>query len=205
PWAPTSTPIAWNTTAVTVGVYQMHVLITDHAGNTTTSATVANVKIDNTQPVTAQDDPGAYLHNTIALTGTAADPNDPQGVAGSGIDHVDFQVSAAGAGSWTTVGTDATAPYSSSFDTHSLADGHYDFRTVAYDVAGNVTNATPVSNRLIDNTAPVVQIVDPGANMHATINLTTNPAGTNDPGGANASGIVSTTFEISPAGANTWT
>jgi hypothetical protein len=40
--------------------------------------------------------------------------------------------------------------------------------------------------------------------MHATINLATDPAGTTDPG-ANASGIVATTFEISPAGANTWT
>src|SRR5205814_3759977 len=46
---------------------------------------------------------------------------------------------------------------------------------------------------------------DPGANVHSTINLATDPAGTNDPGGANASGIVTTTFEISPAGANTWT
>ena len=180
-------------------------IFTDRAGNTTTSTVVANVKIDNTRPVTAQDDPGANLHNTILLTGTAADPNDPQSVAGSGVDHVDFQISPVGAGTWTTVGTDTTAPYSASYDTHSVADGHYDFRTVAYDVAGNVQNAAPVANRLIDNTAPTAQIVDPGANMHATINLATNPAGTTDPGGANASGIVTTTYEISPAGANTWT
>ena len=203
-WAPIATPAAWDTTAITDGVYQMHVLITDHAGNVTTSATVANVKIDNTQPVTAQDDPGANLHNTVALTGTAADPNDPQGVAGSGIDHVDFQISPTGAGTWTTVGTDTTSPYAYSYDTHSVADGHYDFRTVAYDVAGNVRNATSVDNRLIDNTAPVAQIVDPGANLHATVNLTTNPAGTSDPGGANASGIVTTTFEISGDGGSTW-
>ncbi|HZL01495.1 MAG TPA: Ig-like domain-containing protein, partial [Cellulomonas sp.] len=160
--------------------------------------------IDNTLPVTAQDDPGQYLHNTITLTGTAADPNDPQGVAGSGVDHVDFQISPAGAGTWTTVGTDTTEPYTASFDTTTLADGHYDFRTVAYDVAGNQTNATSVDNRLIDNTVPVAQIVDPGANLHATVNLATDPAGTNDPGGANASGIVATTFETSGDGGATW-
>src|SRR5206468_6114621 len=40
-WAPIGTPAAWNTTAITDGVYQMHVLITDHAGNVTTSPTIA--------------------------------------------------------------------------------------------------------------------------------------------------------------------
>jgi len=149
----------------------MHVLITDYAGNETTSVAVPNVKIDNTLPVTAQDDPGSYLHTTIVLTGTAADPNDPQGVAGSGMDHVDFQVSPAGAGTWTAVGTDTTAPYTASFDTTSLADGHYDFRTVAYDVAGNQTLGTAVGNRLIDNTQPIATIHDPGANVHSTVNL----------------------------------
>ncbi len=195
-WAPIAAPAAWDTTAVTDGVYGMHVLITDRAGNVTTSPVVASVKIDNTQPLTAQDDPGAFLRSTITLTGTAADPNDPQGGLGSGIDHVDFQVSAAGANSWSTVGTGVTSPYTASFDTTTLTDGHYDFRTVAYDVAGNVTNATAVGNRLVDNTAPTAQIVDPGANLHLTVNLATDPAGTTDPGGANASGIVATSFEI---------
>ena len=203
-WAPIASPAAWDTTQITDGVYNMHVLVTDHAGNSTTSVTVANVKIDNTQPVTAQDDPGAFLRSTITLSGTAADPNDPQGVAGSGVDHVDFQVSPTGANSWTTVGTATTAPYTASFDTSTLADGHYDFRTVAYDVAGNQSNGVAVTNRLVDNTAPVAQIVDPGANLHATVTLATNPAGTSDPGGANASGIVTTTFEISPDGGVTW-
>ncbi len=176
---------------MTDGIYQMQVLVTDHAGNTTTSPLVANVKIDNTPPVTAQDDPGAFLRGTIALTGTAADPLDPQNQPGSGVDHVDFQVSPTGANTWTTVGTATTAPYSVSLDTTTLTDGHYDFRTVATDVAGNQSTATPVTNRLVDNTPPVVQLNDPGANLRGTIALSTNPAGTNDPG-ANASGIVST-------------
>jgi hypothetical protein len=204
-WAPIGLPGAWNTAAITDGVYRMHVLITDHAGNVTTSATVTGVKIDNTQPVTAQDDPGANLHNTITLTGTAADPNDPQGVAGSGVDHVDFQISPAGAGTWTTVGTDATAPYTSSYDTHSAGgDGHYDFRTVAYDVAGNVKNASTVGNRLIDNTAPTATLADPGANRHGTVDLSAGLV-QDDPGGANASGIVTTTYSISSDGGGTWT
>ena len=181
----------------------MHVLITDHAGNVSTPTTVPNVMIDNAPPVTAQDDPGANLRTTITLSGTAADPNDPSGHVGSGVDHVDFQVAPAGTGTFTTVGTDATTPYTASFDTTTLADGHYDFRTVAYDVAGNVTNGTPVANRLIDNTAPIVQIHDPGANVHSTIVLAKDSE--SDPNGSNGSGIVTTTYEISPAGAGTWT
>ena len=188
---------------MTDGIYQMQVLVTDFAGNTTTSATVANVKIDNTPPVTSQDDPGQYLRATINLTGTAADPLDPQNQPGSGVDHVDFQVSPAGANTWTTAGTSTTAPYSVSLDTTTLTDGHYDFRTVAYDVAGNQTASTLVTNRLVDNTPPVVQIVDPGANLRGTVLLTTNPAGTNDPG-PNASGIVSTSYEVSSDGGATW-
>ena len=202
-WATIATPAAWDTTAVTDGIYQMQVLVTDFAGNTTTSALVANVKIDNTPPVTAQDDPGAFLRGTIALTGTAADPLDPQNQPGSGVDHVDFQVSPTGANTWTTVGTSTTAPYSVSLDTTTLTDGHYDFRTVATDVAGNQTNATPVTNRLVDNTPPVVQLNDPGANLRGTIALSTNPAGTNDPG-PNASGIVSTAYSVSGDGGATW-
>ena len=202
-WATIANPAAWDTTAVTDGIYRMQVLVTDFAGNTTTSATVANVKIDNTPPVTSQDDPGQYLRATINLTGTAADPLDPQNQPGSGVDHVDFQVSPAGANTWSTVGTSTGPAYSASFDTTTLTDGHYDFRTVAYDVAGNQTASTVVTNRLVDNTPPVVQIVDPGANLRGTVLLATNPAGTNDPG-ANASGIVSTSYEISGDGGATW-
>ncbi|HVP75879.1 MAG TPA: Ig-like domain-containing protein, partial [Gaiellaceae bacterium] len=115
----------------------------------------------------------------------------------------DFQVSPAGANTWNTVGTSTGPVYSASFDTTTLTDGHYDFRTVAYDVAGNQTASTPVTNRLVDNTPPVVQIVDPGANLRGTVLLATNPAGTNDPG-ANASGIVSTSYEVSSDGGATW-
>ena len=202
-WATIANPAAWDTTAVTDGIYQMQVLVTDFAGNTTTSATVANVKIDNTPPVTSQDDPGQYLRATINLTGTAADPLDPQNQPGSGVDHVDFQVSPAGANTWSTVGTSTGPAYSASFDTTTLTDGHYDFRTVAYDVAGNQSTSTLVTNRLVDNTPPVVQIVDPGANLRGTVLLATNPAGTNDPG-PNASGIVSTSYEVSSDGGATW-
>ena len=107
------------------------------------------VRIDNTPPTTSQNDPGAYLRGTKTLTGSAAD-------SGSGVDHVDFQRAPTGGGTWTTIDTDSTPGdgFQASFDTTGVSDGHYDFRTVAYDVAGNQAAATPVTDRLVDNTPP---------------------------------------------------
>src|SRR5439155_14814529 len=134
-WAPIGTlnsapfdTILWNTGGVADGVYQLRLIVRDVAGNSSTSATVANVRIDNTPPTTSQNDPGAYLRATKTLTGSAAD-------SGSGVDHVDFQRAPTSGGPWTTIGTATSAPYSTSFDTTTVADGHYDFRTVAVDVA----------------------------------------------------------------------
>src|SRR5207237_6058735 len=99
-WA--TTPASWNTPAITDGIYQLHVVVTDKAGNSKTSTVVANVKVDNSVPTTSQDDPGQYLRQTVTLTGSAADPNDPQGNVGSGVDHVDFEIATDGPTTCTT-------------------------------------------------------------------------------------------------------
>src|SRR5439155_173109 len=80
---------------------------------------------------------------------------------------------------------DTTAPYSVGFDTTAVSDGHYDFRTVAFDVAGNQAAATPVTSRLVDNTPPNATLNDPGAYLRGAVNLTSS---TSDPGGSDASG-----------------
>jgi hypothetical protein len=148
--------VLWNTALVADGLYQLRIIVFDAAGNSTIDVLGSTIRIDNTPPTTSQNDPGQYLRATKTLTGSASD-------AGSGIDHVDFERAPTGGGSWTTIATDSTPGdgFQASFDTTSVSDGHYDFRTVAYDVAGNATNGTPVANRLIDNTAPIVQIIAP--------------------------------------------
>jgi hypothetical protein len=188
--------IVWNTTAVADGVYQLHIVVRDVAGNETTSAPVTNVRIDNTPPTTSQDDPGQFLRATKVLTGSAAD-------SGSGIDHVDFERAPTGGGSWTLIATDSTPGdgFQASFDTTGVSDGHYDFRTVAYDVAGNQAAATPVTDRLVDNTPPDATINSPGPYLRGAVNLTSS---TSDPGGANASGVVSVAYEYSTNGGGTW-
>ena len=72
------TPAAFDTTAVTDGLYDLRVIVTDVADNPTASATVANRRVDNTAPAASLDDPGANLSGTVTLTSTASD-------AGSGI------------------------------------------------------------------------------------------------------------------------
>jgi Bacterial Ig domain/Bacterial Ig-like domain len=188
--------IIWNTLGVTDGVYHLHLVIHDVAGNVTTSAEVPNVRIDNTPPTTSQDDPGPFLRATKSLTGSAAD-------SGSGVDRVDFERAPTGSGSWTTIATDSTPldGLQANFDTTSVADGHYDFRTVAYDVAGNQAASTPVSDRLVDNTPPDATLNDPGTYLRGAVNLTST---TSDPGGSDASGVASVAYEYSTNGGVTW-
>ncbi|MDQ5822452.1 MAG: Ig-like domain-containing protein, partial [Actinomycetota bacterium] len=151
-WAPT--PASWDTGPITDGLYKLRVLVRDNAGNETIDTLASEVRVDNTAPASSQDDPGQYLRQTVALTGSAADPDDPMGRPGSGVTQVRFEVSPAGAETWTAIGAAAAAPYGISLDTSTLADGRYDFRTVATDAAGNEAPGGTVTNRLIDNTVP---------------------------------------------------
>ena len=197
-WTPVGTDMSspystsFDTTAVADGLYDLRVVATDSVGNTTNSALVSNRRVDNTVPTATQDDPGANLRATVTIAGSAAD------AGGSGIAQVVFQRSPAGAGTWTAIGTDTSAPYSTSFDTTAVADGLYDLRAVATDNAGNVTNSAPVANRRVDNTPPSATMNDPGADLGGTVSLT---SATSDGG----SGINTITYQYSLAGQNTWT
>jgi hypothetical protein len=66
-----------------------------------------------------------------------------------------FAASPAGAASWTSIGTDPSAPWSIAFDTLSRTDGLYDLRATVSDGLGN-TSSDVVTGIRIDNTAPRV-------------------------------------------------
>src|SRR5207302_73122 len=136
----------------------------------------------------SQDDPGANLRQSVTLTASASD------TGGSGITSVAFQRRPSGSGSWTTIATDGTFPYSTSFDTTGVADGLYDFRAVATDTAGNA-EASPVvvSSRRIDNTAPSATMLTPGDPVRGTVTLTSSMS---DAG----SGIAGVSYELAPHG-----
>jgi hypothetical protein len=131
------------------GLYDLRAVTIDVAGNPNTSSTVANRRVDNTAPTAGLTDPGSPLRgSTVTLTATGTD------TGGSGVANVTIQRSPTGGGTWTDVCTDTTSPYSCLWNTTLVSDGGYDLRAVTTDNAGNSTNSTVVSNRVVDNTAP---------------------------------------------------
>jgi hypothetical protein len=136
---------AWATTAVADGMYELRALATDAAGNETGSTAITNRRVDNVAPTVSLTDPGSPLIGTITLTATASD--------GGGIASVAFERSPAGAGTWVSICSDNTAPYSCSFNTTAVADGFYDIRAVATDYFPRTTTSV-VTSRFVENVAP---------------------------------------------------
>jgi hypothetical protein len=135
------------TTGLTDGLYDLRVIATDVAGNSTTSSSVTIRRVDNTAPAATMTDPGQYLRAAVTLGATGAD-------AGSGLATLRIQRAPTGTSTWTDVCSTTTSPASCALTTTTLTDGGYDLRAVATDQAGNVTNSAIVSNRIVDNTAP---------------------------------------------------
>jgi hypothetical protein len=110
------------------------------------------VTVNVTPPTVALTNPGTPLSGTVTLNAT---------VTGTPATQVVFASSPAGAASWTSMGTDTSAPWSVSYDTSKLADGVYDLRATASDSLGN-TSSDVVTGIRIDNTAPRVVSSTPG-------------------------------------------
>ena len=72
-----------------------------------------------------------------------------------------FAATPAGGASWSSLGTDTSAPWSTTFDTLQLLDGVYDLRATVSDNLGN-TSFDVVAAIRIDNTAPRVVSSTPG-------------------------------------------
>ncbi len=191
---PTSSPYSasFDTTSVPDGLYDFRVVGTDNGGNLTASV-VTNRRIDNTVPSVVLTDPGTPLHGTVTLSATATD------TGGSGVASVSFEYSLAGANTWTVLGTDASSPYSLSFNTTLLADGLYDLRAVATDAAGNQTVSALVASRAIDNTLPSASIDDPGSPLRGIVALSGSGSDT-------GSGLASLAFQRRPTSSSgAWT
>jgi hypothetical protein len=188
--------ISWNTTAVADGLYDLRVVTTDNVGNTFTSSLVTNVRVDNTNPTGAITAPANGANVAVVATTVSANSADP----GSGVASAVFQRSPAGTGTWTTIATDMSSPYSITWDTTAVADGLYDLRVVTTDNVGNTFNSPTIANVKVDNTAPAGSLTAPssGANVSgAAVSLSSNSA---DAG----SGVSSASFQRSLAGAGAW-
>src|SRR5439155_11791587 len=180
----------WDSTGGPDGAATIEVVVTDMAGNSTTSP-VRTIAVDNRSPVPTLDDPGQDLRGLVTLTATS----DPDTVS------MDFQRAPAGSGTWTTISTDASGPFSASLDTTTLTDGLYDFRVVATDGIGNTGTSAVRADRRVDNTSPTGSLTAPASG--ATVGGSSVPlaASTSDAG----SGVASVTYEMRPTGGGSFT
>ncbi len=182
---------ALDTTTLAAGRYDLRAIGLDAAGNSTASAVVANVLVDNNAPTVTLDDPGSFVRGTVTLTATAADG------AGAGVTSVKLQRATADTTSWTDICTDTMSPYSCSLNTTSLLNDAYDLRAIATDAAGNTTTSDLAAID-VDNVLPTITMTDPGATLSGTVTLATTPADAD-------SGVATVTIQRSMAGLSTWT
>jgi hypothetical protein len=125
-------------------LYDLRAVATDAAGNTRTSATVANRRVDNAGPTVTVTDPGSPLRGSVTVAALASDA--------AGIASVTIQHKLTSGSTWTTICTDNSAPYSCAWATSG--DGSYDLRATATDTVGRSTTSATVTGRVVDNTAP---------------------------------------------------
>jgi hypothetical protein len=133
-----------DTTTIPDGSYGFRAVATDVAGNSSTSATVANRVVDNTVSSVSVEDPGAFLTGTVTVAAAASST--------AGVTSVRLQYAPSGSGTWTDICTDPTAPYSCAWATTTVADGVYDLRAVLLDGSGRTTASTVDPNHRVDNT-----------------------------------------------------
>jgi len=136
---------AWNASGAPDGATEIRARITDAAGNVRTTAVIP-VTVDSTGPSVTLTDPGAVVSGTVGLNVTT----------GGGAVRVVFGVSPAGAGTWTEIASDTSAPFGTSFDTGTVADGLYDLRAIGYDLLGNASSPSVRANVRFDNIAPTL-------------------------------------------------
>jgi hypothetical protein len=181
-----------DTTALANDIYDFRAVAQDVLGNSTVSALLTGVQVDNAVPIgVAVTAPASPLRGAVTLTATADDLD-------SGIATVTLQRSSSGAGVFTTVCATSSYPYSCTLVTTAGAtpDGSYDLRAVAVDYAGNSTTSAIVT-RTVDNTQASVSLVDPGAFLRATVTVQANAF--------SGTGVTQVVIQRSPATKNTYT
>ena len=190
----TPAQVAWDSSSTPDGPVSVTVEASDVAGNGPTVSAARTIVVDNHPPTVTLDTPGAVAGGTVALSTTTS----------SDTTQVTFERSPAGAGTWTTISVDSSAPFGASLDTSLLADGLYDLRAIATDGATAVTSN--VRTTRIDNTAPTGSVVAPVAAATVGGSSVTLRATTADSG----SGVATVRFRVDgttagTAGASPWT
>jgi O-antigen ligase len=146
--------------------------------------------VDNTPPTVAVDSPapGTRLWGTVDLSAQAAD-------TGSGVASIRFELQRGG--EWASVGSARAEPYSVELATERLADGSYELRAVAVDVAGNEGTSEPFAIE-IENVLPgrELRFSELGAFLRGPAEIAVAVSGDRPPERVE--------LELSPSGSDGW-
>ncbi len=154
--------ISWNPTAEQIGAHTLSAVARDAAGNMTTSDSITvtvEQPPDTTPPTVAMTNP-ADGATVPAGTAVAVSANADDGVGGSGVAGVQFQLDGTPLGD-----EDQTAPYSISWNPTAEQIGAHTLSAVARDAAGNMTTSTSI-NVTVTNTPPVTVTLAPVADSY---------------------------------------
>ena len=150
---------SWNTTTASDGSHTIKAIATDTASQTaqnTVTVTVDNVDSPPTVSITSPTN-GSFVSGTINITASASDDK--------GVSKVEFYIDT------TLLATDSVAPYQYSWNTTTASDGSHAIKAVATDTASQTAQNTVTVT--VDNTGPVVAVVEPaeGATVSGTITI----------------------------------
>ncbi len=138
----------WNSQAFINGPHVITVVAVDAEGNVARASITVTSDNDQTAPTVAITTPTAnmLLEGNALLTADASD--------NIGVTKVEFYYGAV------LIGSDASSPYSITWNTSSVPDGRYSLIARAYDAAGNTGNSLVVDVK-VDNNPPTVSITSP--------------------------------------------
>jgi hypothetical protein len=164
-----------------------------------------------TATVTLATTPGTQLLTPIGSSGDVTFTVSATGLpTGASIASADFQYSPAGQNLWQSAAKTSNGQTFATIDTSGVADlsqmipdGLYDLRAVVTDTGGNTYTSAVLSNRLIANQSPVVnlKLASPASAVRGTIELSAS----DESGDPYASELGALSFWYSPAGQNKWT
>ena len=127
----------FDTTTITDRGYDLRTIVTDLAGNTSTSATVAGVVVSNALPTVSIEQPtaAAFVSGTVGVTANANST--------AGVTRVSIQART-GTATFAEVCSATTSPYTCSWNTAGL-NGSYDLRAVLTDKAARTFTSSTVT------------------------------------------------------------
>jgi len=163
------------------GHYELRTVATDAATNAETAVAADEAAGFDDVPPSSSVDPNVLYWRNVNVTLPATANDTTSGVASVNLWYRHRADNASTWGNWTFFGSDTSAPYEFSF-TWPSGQGHYEFFSVATDVAGNTEAAPGAADTSagFDMTPPTSSADPISPYWHTTSPITANATATDD-------------------------